>query len=39
MPKSYKDILPILKEIKEDIAKILNINDFELIVFSSYVRG
>jgi len=39
MPKSYKDILPILKEIKKDIAKILNTNDFELIVFGSYARG
>ena len=39
MPKSYKDILPILKEIKEDIARILNTKDFELIVFGSYARG
>ena len=37
--KSYKDIMPILKEIKKDIAKILNTNDFELIVFGSYARG
>jgi len=36
--KSYKDILPILKEIKKDIVKILNTNDFELIVFGSYAR-
>ena len=31
--------MPILKEIKKDIAKILNTNDFELIVFGSYARG
>jgi predicted nucleotidyltransferase len=36
---SYKDILPQLKEIKKEIAKILGTNDFELIVFGSYARG
>ena len=36
---SYKDILPQLKEIKKEIAKILDTNDFELIVFGSYARG
>jgi len=31
--------MPILKEIKKDIAKILNTDEFELIVFGSYARG
>jgi predicted nucleotidyltransferase len=36
---SWRDILPQLKEIKKEIAKILGTNDFELIVFGSYARG